>query len=280
MKMHRSADLRLIIGALPHPVFLYAPDGTIAAVNPAAERMAGTSPAGRTVEEMIASLGVCHPDGTLVAVHDFPAVRALTGQVVIDCPLTITAADGIVFAIRASASPILCDGVVGVLSTWSDVTDLSRALDGQQRRRTEAEVQARRQEVMAETLAQQYEEIQAQEEKLRVQTEELAQLNADLTFQHDLLDTIFATVPQHVSVWDRDGRYVWMNEQAASGLKRPRDEMIGKTRQEIGLDLATMEPFMTEVRQVLVTGEPFTTVVLYPYPGGKRVVAVSSDITG
>ena len=667
MKIHRSAEVRLIIGALPHPVFLYAPDGTIAAVNPAAERMAGTSPAGRTVEEMIASLGVCHPDGTLVAVHDFPAVRALTGQVVIDCPLTITAADGIVFAIRASASPILCDGVVGVLSTWSDVTDLSKALDDQQRRRTEAEVQARRQEVMAETLAQQYEEIQAQdeelrqhldelarsqaallkseqrvrrtlecllslgkeildleiidildipalqeligkfhcltgipvsiidlrgriligagwqecctqfhrvhpetcrfcvesdlelsagiqpgesrlyrcrnnmwdiatpitvggrhmgnifsgqfffedeepdydlflaqarrygfdeeayiaairvvprlkretvevgmaflrqlaglissqsysnlrlartlaerdaltaslersrsllaraqeiahlgaweldlatnnlswsdevyrifglvpaefeatyeafleavhpadrtaadgaylgslregrdcyeiehrvmrhatgevrwvhekcehqrdgagqivrsigmvhditelkqaqvelhrrnedlgaqneelqmqEEELRVQTEELAQLNADLTFQHDLLDTIFATVPQHVSVWDRDGRYVWMNEQVASGLKRQRDDMIGKTRQEIGLDLTTGEPFMTEVRQVIVTGEPFTTEVPYLYPGGVRwrtysihrmpageqVVVVSSDIT-
>ncbi len=176
-----SADVRLVIAALPYPAFLYTQDGIVATVNPAAEHMTGTSLAGHTVEEVIASLGICHPDGTPIAARDLPAVRALAGQTVTDSPLMITAADGTIFAIRASASPILRDGVVvGILSTWSDVTALSEALDAEQRRRSEAEAHAEEQKKMAETLAQQNGELQAQDEELRQHLDELAQSQAAL----------------------------------------------------------------------------------------------------
>ncbi len=176
-----SADAHLVIAALPHPIFLYAPDGIIAAANPAAERMAGRSLAGCTIEGVIASLSVRHPDGTPLAAHELPAARTLASRAVVDCPLRVTAADGTVFAIRASSSPILRDGVViGVLSSWPDITALSEALDDEQRRRNEAEAHAQRQEKMAETLAQQNEELQAQDEELRQHLDELARSQAAL----------------------------------------------------------------------------------------------------
>lgn len=132
-----------------------------------------------------------------------------------------------------------------------------------------------------------------QEEELRAQTEELAELNANLAFQYDLLDTIFATVPHHVSVWDGDGRCLWMNNQAAREIERLRDAPVGKTWQEIGLNLATMERFMPDIRRVIATGESFTDEVMNPDPygvqwcsysinrmsGGEQVVIVSTDIT-
>ncbi len=176
-----SVDVRLVIAALPYPAFLYTPDGIVAAVNPAAERMAGTSLAGRTGNGVIAALTVCQPDGTPLAPCDLPAARALAGQAVADSPLTITAADGTIFAIRASAFPIQRDGVVvGILSTWSDVTDLFEALDAEQRRRSEAEAHAEELKKMAETLAQQNEELLAQDEELRQHLDELAQSQAAL----------------------------------------------------------------------------------------------------
>ena len=170
-----SPDLHLVIAALPYPVFLYAPDGVVAAANPTAERMAGTSLAGFTVGRVIDALAIRHPDGTPLAPDELPAARALAGQAVLACPLTVTSADGNVFAVRASSSPLLRGGVVvGVLSTWPDVTDLAGALDDEQRRRGEAEEYARRQEAMTETLAKQKEELLVKEARLRRHLDELS----------------------------------------------------------------------------------------------------------
>ncbi|ACL17511.1 nitrogen regulation protein NR(II) [Methanosphaerula palustris] len=168
-----SADVRFVIAALPQPAFLYTPDGIVAVVNSAVERMASTSLTGRTVEEVIASLGVSQPDGTPIAACDLPALRALARQMVTDCPLVITAADGTFYAIRASSFPLLQDGiVVGILSGWSDVTALSRVLCDEKRRRSEAEAFVKREEAIAETLVQQNEELLAQDEKFRQHLEE------------------------------------------------------------------------------------------------------------
>lgn len=161
-------DARIVITAFPHPVFLYGSDRVIVSASPAAERMIGGSLEGLSIEEVVACLGICHPDGTPIAPCDLPAARVLGGEESVESPFLITAADGSRFSIRASASRILRDGfMVGVLSVWSDVTDLAEALALESRRRTEAEFLAREREALVETLALQNEAFLAQEEELR-----------------------------------------------------------------------------------------------------------------
>ena len=170
-----SPDACAIIAAFPHPVFLYGNDGVIISASPAAIRMTGGSPVGLSFEQVIEHLAIRHLDGIPLSPVELPVAQVLTGADIVNSPLLITAADGAIFSIQASASRLLREGVaVGVLSAWSDVTDLAEALDLELQRRNEAESRAQEHEEMAEALSQQNEELQAQEEELRQQLDALA----------------------------------------------------------------------------------------------------------
>ncbi len=170
-----SSDARGIIAAFPFPVFLYGNDGVVVSASPAAEAMIGGSPAGLSIEQLIERLAIRHPDGTVITPGDLPAAQVLNGKRAADSPLLVTARDGSIFSIRASASRVGCDrAAIGVLSAWSDVTDLTRSLELEHQRRARAETTARQHEAMAETLAQQNEELLAQEHELRQQLDALA----------------------------------------------------------------------------------------------------------
>lgn len=170
-----SSDARGIITAFPFPVFLYGNDGIVVSASPAAEAMIGGSLDGRSMEQVIEHLAIRHPDGTALTPGELPAAQVLDGRSAAESSLLVTSSDGSSFSIRAAASRVIIGEVeVGVLSAWSDVTDLNRSLDLELQRRTRAEAQAREHEAMAEQLAQQNEELLAQEEEFRQQLDALA----------------------------------------------------------------------------------------------------------
>lgn len=170
-----SSDARGIIAAFSIPVFLYGNEGVIVTASPAAEAMIGGSPVGLSIERVIERLAIRHLDGTVISPRELPAAQVLDGRRAADSSLLVTTPGGSSFSIRASASRVVCDGVeIGVLSAWSDVTDLANALEEELLRRTRAETMAREHEAMAETLAHQNEELLAQENELRQQLDALA----------------------------------------------------------------------------------------------------------
>jgi PAS domain S-box-containing protein len=71
---------------------------------------------------------------------------------------------------------------------------------------------------------------------------------------HALLDHLFASSPVGLGVWDRNLRYVRVNEALARINGVPADEHIGRTLSEVVPGIA--EQFESIYREVLETGEP------------------------
>jgi PAS domain S-box-containing protein len=86
---------------------------------------------------------------------------------------------------------------------------------------------------------------------------ELSQVAArQMEESHALLDNLFASTPVGLGVWDRDLRYVRVNDALARINGLPADEHIGRTLGEIVPGIAAeFEPIY---RRVLETGEPHT----------------------
>ncbi|MDD1676052.1 MAG: hypothetical protein LUQ17_05120, partial [Methanomicrobiales archaeon] len=59
-------------------------------------------------------------------------------------------------------------------------------------------------------------DLRQQRDRFGEQTHELERMNQQFLYQKRLLDSILATLPHAVTVFDRDGRIIWMNAQAAA----------------------------------------------------------------
>ena len=129
-----AADLRqmdAVIAAMPAGLVLYAPDGKIQRINPAAERLFGLSSkqADLPSEERLRGLRVLSADGRPLAPEQQPTARALRGETVCHEVLTL---DGPPphgrRAVSASAVPLRgADGKLeAVVATFVDVTRLQQ----------------------------------------------------------------------------------------------------------------------------------------------------------
>ncbi len=83
-----------------------------------------------------------------------------------------------------------------------------------------------------------------------------------------LLDLLFAKAPSGIAYYDRDLRYVRVNEAYAGLHGRKPEEYVGKTLRDMHPDLAdAIEP---EMREVLETGQPtLGTPSTIPLPEGQ-----------
>lgn len=101
----------------------------------------------------------------------------------------------------------------------------------------------------------------------------------------------------HISVIDRAGRYVLVNEAAARTVGLAPADMIGRTWRELGLRAASFERIDREREAVMATGQPERHELTFPGPEGvihfeyvlapvrgdggevEAVVAINRDIT-
>jgi PAS domain S-box-containing protein len=119
------------LAAIRQPAFLFTADGRVAEANDLAEALAGRPLAGLSIADVASIFGMRPPGGTPDAPAELPVSRALRGEEAVDVPLAITAADGRVLRVLATASPIRSGDVVsGALVIWQDVTALMAAEGG------------------------------------------------------------------------------------------------------------------------------------------------------
>ena len=131
-----AADLRqmdAVIAAMPAGLVLYAPDGKIQRINPAAEKLFGLPTAQDDVptEERLRGLRVLSTNGKPIASEQQPFARALRGEAVSDEVLTL---DGPPphgrRSVSASAVPLRgADGKVeAVVATFVEITRLQQQI--------------------------------------------------------------------------------------------------------------------------------------------------------
>jgi PAS domain S-box-containing protein len=111
------------------------------------------------------------------------------------------------------------------------------------------------------------------------------------------LEAVLAVSTDHIFIYDREGRYLFVSKAGSKALGfEPRD-MIGKTWRELGMPASVMEPFQRQVdavfksvgfiRDTVRSGSIFGPrefeYVLDPIRVGDEVVAVIAcvrDVTG
>ena len=85
-----------------------------------------------------------------------------------------------------------------------------------------------------------------------------------------LLGAILSTTPDHIYVYDRQKRYQFVSDSAATALGQQARQMLGKTWQEAGLDPRVMELFEKRLDQVLSSGQSLTDETWYQTVEGSR----------
>jgi len=119
-----GAWLRELLDALPIPVVVYAPDGTMRFMNRARFEMAGDV---KTLGEAVARMSPEHEDGTPFMREQLPGIRALNGETVTGERMRLIAASGQRIVVVANASPLRGAGgeLLGAVLVFHDITKMS-----------------------------------------------------------------------------------------------------------------------------------------------------------
>ncbi|WP_242342850.1 PAS domain-containing hybrid sensor histidine kinase/response regulator [Anaeromyxobacter terrae] len=211
--------LRLVIEAMPQIVCLVEPDGRPEYVN-----SAWTAFSGLDLEATARAgwLGFLHPDD--VAAAGECRLRALKSLAPQHAELRYRAADGTYRWFLSRLAPIVEGGRVARL--------IGAALDIEDRKRAEA------------AMRESEEQARVSEQRARGQLAEI--------------EAIYANAPVGLCVFDRDLRWVRLNERAAEVDGLSLEAHIGKTPRELLPDVG--EQAEAALRKVLETGEPLLDV--------------------
>ena len=215
-----------ILGLVPIPLLLVEPgSGGVTFANPAAHRLAGGAfPMGVAVPE---GEHWTDAEGAHLSLDRLPCVRAGRGERLAGLEVRWHRPAGELVLLASSGTlPAFLDRPEAVVVAFEDITEVRKA---QQDAIRHAEEQGRL-----------YEDAQAAQVR---SVEALA-----------LLDSLFATAPVGLAYFDRELRYVRLNEALAEINGLPAREHLGRTVQDV---LPDMDPEMgTAFRRVLETGEP------------------------
>ncbi|HEY3378372.1 MAG TPA: PAS domain S-box protein [Armatimonadota bacterium] len=121
----RAAELDATIAAMADGVIIYDNDLEILRMNVGAERILGYTPAQmhRPLAERLIASHFRTSTGAQVLPGEFPAVRAVAGEIVRGVIYSLTRQDGREFWVSLSAAPIRrADTVIGAVVTFADIT--------------------------------------------------------------------------------------------------------------------------------------------------------------
>jgi PAS domain S-box-containing protein len=72
-----------------------------------------------------------------------------------------------------------------------------------------------------------------------------------------IVDALLAASPDFISIHDRAGRYLYINETGAKTLGRPAEEILGRHLTELGFSAEQIAPMRQAREAVFATGRPF-----------------------
>jgi len=98
----------------------------------------------------------------------------------------------------------------------------------------------------------------------------LARLAAKVRQQAATLDAILSASADSLYVYDRRGRFAYVNESGARTVGLGPDQMIGKSWRELKLSAEVMERVEVEVRSVFATGTRIVGEATFPSVDGER----------
>lgn len=104
---------------------------------------------------------------------------------------------------------------------------------------------------------------------LRGHIAELEEAKNDLTQQQEILRTIFESSPDQLSLIDKEGTYVSVNQAFASFVKKTKEEIVGKKEYEIPSLLNTADT-LQETKQIISSGTPVNREVRIVLEDGSR----------
>jgi PAS domain S-box-containing protein len=85
-----------------------------------------------------------------------------------------------------------------------------------------------------------------------------------------LFESLVVSLPQNIFRKDRDGRFVYANQRFCETIKKPLEEILGRTDFDLfPADLASK--YVQDDRHLLADGEPLETVEEHRTPDGKRL---------
>ncbi|MEQ8462159.1 PAS domain S-box protein [Coleofasciculus sp. E1-EBD-02] len=88
--------------------------------------------------------------------------------------------------------------------------------------------------------------------------------------QVGLLQGILSASVDHIYLYDRHGKYLYVSVSAAKALGRQPSDMVGKTWQALGLPATLMESYDAQRQLVFETGQSLTDEISFPTVQGIR----------
>ncbi len=85
-----------------------------------------------------------------------------------------------------------------------------------------------------------------------------------------VINDILSSSPDFFFIYDRAGKYIYVNRTAAQALGLAQTDFIGKTWRQLGFPTEMMEPFEAQREAVFTTGQPFTDKASFPTVDGVR----------
>lgn len=80
---------------------------------------------------------------------------------------------------------------------------------------------------------------------------QLRKVASELEQQTRMLDTVFASTPDHYYVLDRSGHFLYVNPPVLRFLRRQAEEVLGKSWRDLGFPAAACEVFERQMAQAL-----------------------------
>lgn len=125
----RASELDAIIAALPDPMLIYDTEGTILRVNTALKNTLQHDPTGEKRTDLARFVSLRDLTGRLLQLEDYPASRALRGEVIHGERFLLTTALGGEIIAQASSAPLQQQGCIwGAVILWRDVSEREHLL--------------------------------------------------------------------------------------------------------------------------------------------------------
>jgi len=109
--------------------------------------------------------------------------------------------------------------------------------------------------------------VQAKEKE---RNRQLVELTGELTRQKQKYQTLVENLPDMITRFDKDFRYIYVNPALEQDSDRKGPELIGKTWQELGNPPEMYEPFTSRFKTVFETKQRLEYESVYPSPNGTR----------
>lgn len=120
--------------------------------------------------------------------------------------------------------------------------------------------------------------------KRRQTEQELDKLAAELEQQARTLDQVLSTTPDQFRMYDRGGRYLYVNLPALLAMGAESAEVIGKTWREIGISKDLESQFGAQFERVITTGQAVISEYQLPVYDDLRtfemILSPISDVGG